>query len=54
MQKSHKPKRHGKLIKCDICKNKMDLEEERLKGNVEYTCGKEILYCPCGNEIVIK
>ena len=53
--KKTKKRKHSKLIKCDCCKCKMDLEDEREKGNVTIEKGGvTILWCNCGNEIVIK
>ena len=50
-----KKRKHSKLIKCDCCKCKMDLEDEREKGNVTIEKGGvTILWCNCGNEIIIK
>lgn len=49
-----KKKKHGKLIKCDVCKKKMDLDEEKELGNVSEEHGINVLWCECGNEIVIK
>ena len=54
MEKIKKNKKHGKLIKCNNCHSKMDIEEERLNGNWVTECGVTILYCNCGNEIVVK
>ena len=50
-----KKRKHSKFIKCDCCKFKMDLEDEREKGNVTIEKGGvTILWCNCGNEIVIQ
>ena len=54
MEKIKKNKKHGKLIKCTDCNTKMYLEEERLNGNVVTECGVTVLYCNCGNEIIVK
>lgn len=52
---SNKEKRkHGRLVKCDQCKCKMDLDVEREAGNVVSENGITVLYCDCGNNIVIK
>lgn len=49
-----KRKKHGKLIKCDVCKNKLDIDAERELGNIVNDNGITVLYCNCGNQIVIK
>lgn len=51
-----KNKKHGKLIKCDNpqCKRILDFDEERELGNVEIEKGVTVLYCICGNQIVVK
>lgn len=54
MERNHKTKKHGKLVKCDRCKRKMDLDVERSNGNIVTESGVTILYCDCGNEIIIK
>lgn len=54
MEKIKKNKKRGKLIKCNDCNTKIDLEEERLNGNVITECGVTVLYCNCGNEIIVK
>ena len=54
MKRNHKTKKHGKLVKCDRCKRKMDLDVERSNGNIVIESGVTILYCDCGNEIIIK
>ena len=54
MERNHKTKKHGKLVKCDRCKRKMDLDVERSNGNIVIESGVTILYCDCGNEIIIK
>ena len=53
--KKKKKRKRSKLIKCEYSKCKMDLEDEREKGNVTIEKGGvTILWCNCGNEIVIK
>ena len=47
-------KRHGRIVKCDICKQKLDIDEERELGNVVTEMGVTVLYCDCGNQIIIK
>lgn len=56
VQKATKKKRRGKLIKCTNpkCKKIMDLSEERELGNVIEENGVVILYCDCGNNIIVK
>lgn len=49
-----KRKKHGKLIKCDVCKCKLDIDEEREKENIVNDNRVTVLYCDCGNQIVIK
>lgn len=53
-ERESKKKRHGKLIKCDCCKNKLDLDKEKELENVITEKGVTVLYCDCGNQIVIK
>jgi len=43
-----------KLVKCDICKAKIDILEARELGNITTENGVTVLYCDCGNQIVIK
>lgn len=54
MFKEDKKKKHGKLIKCNCCKKKMIVEEEVECGNVIEEFNMKILYCECGNQIIIK
>lgn len=55
MERNYKKKKHGKLIKCDNCKNKIDLEIAREEEYIERVGNKEILYCPiCDNQIILK
>ncbi|MFR2887414.1 MAG: hypothetical protein ACLTDM_04335 [Clostridium butyricum] len=56
VKSNKKNKKHGKLIKCDNpeCKKVLDFDEERELGNVEVERGITILYCNCGNQIIVK
>lgn len=55
MEEKKKKKSHrGRNIKCKECGAILNIQEERELGNIVTESGITILYCACGNNIIIK
>lgn len=54
MEDNKKKIHKGKSIKCNDCKTMLNIREERELGNIVTEAGITVLYCSCGNNIILK
>lgn len=55
MEEKKKKKTHrGRSVKCTDCKAMLNIQEEKELGNIVTESGVTVLYCSCGNNIILK